>query len=99
MNIDGIWGLVAITTGMTLGWSYFGGLWLTIQRLPTVTCPMALVLGSFLLRIGITVMGFYLVMGGHWARLLLGLLGFLFMRAILVHRWGNRGFKLARVNR
>lgn len=40
---------------------------------------MLLAIGSFLLRLGVSLIGFYLVMGAHWERLLVCLLGFLVM--------------------
>ncbi len=95
MAIEEMWLLIALIAGMMLGFSYLGGLWFTIRQLPTATYPMILVLGSFILRIGTTVCGFYVVMGGHWVRLLIGLLGFLLIRAILVRRWGIQDPTLA----
>lgn len=95
MTIEGIWFLVSITVGMMLGCAYFGGLWFTIQRLPTAKYPTILVLSSLILRLGVTVFGFFLIMAGHWDRLMFGLLGFLFMRFLLVRHWGIRNRRLA----
>ena len=97
MGSEELWLLVALIAGMFLGVSYLGGLWFTIRRLPTATNPIILVLGSFILRIVITILGFYLIMEGHWIRLTLGLLGFLLIRTILVYGWKNRNPKLALV--
>lgn len=79
MNSDVLLFLLSIIAGMALGLSYFGGLGLTIRRLPTTGHPMLLAIGSFLLRLGVSLIGFYLVMGAHWERLLVCLLGFLVM--------------------
>jgi F1F0 ATPase subunit 2 len=44
--------------GLALGCLYFGGLWLTVRRLPTTQNPVLLTLLSFIGRIGIVVFGF-----------------------------------------
>jgi F1F0 ATPase subunit 2 len=43
---------------------------------------------SFLVRLAVTLPGFYLGMGGHWERLLVCLLGFVSMRFVLTRVWG-----------
>ncbi len=80
--------MLALTAGMGLGIFYFGGLWLTVRRLPTARRPAFLSLLSFFGRLGVVLFGFYLVMGSHWERLLVCLLGFLGVRVILVRLWG-----------
>jgi F1F0 ATPase subunit 2 len=77
----------ALAVGVGLGLFYFGGLWLTVRAVPTAHRPALLTLGSFLARLGMTLFGFYLIMGGRWERLLVALLGFILMRAILVRHW------------
>jgi len=79
---------VALVAGMGLGIFYFGGLWLTVQRLATARRPGLLSVSSFFVRLGVVLLGFYLVMDGRWQRLLLCLLGFLAVRGILVRLWG-----------
>lgn len=82
--------MLALAAGMGLGMFYFGGLWLTVRRLPTARWPAFLSLLSFFARLGVVLFGFYLVMGvgGHWERLLVCLFGFLVVRVILVRLWG-----------
>ncbi len=80
----------ALVAGTGLGLFYFGGLWLTVQRLPTARRPAFFSLLSFFGRLGVALFGFYLVMGGHWERLLVCLLGFLGVRVILVRVWGPK---------
>jgi F1F0 ATPase subunit 2 len=79
---------VALVAGLGLGLFYFGGLWLTIRRLPTSRHPALLTLGSFVGRLLVTLLGFYVVTGGRWELLLSSLVGFLVMRTILVYQWG-----------
>lgn len=85
--------ILALAAGIGLGVFYFGGLWLTVRRLPTAQHPALLSLLSFFARLGIVLSGFYLVMDGHWQRLLACLFGFLGVRFILVRRWGPEGMK------
>ncbi|MFW6127514.1 MAG: ATP synthase subunit I, partial [Thermodesulfobacteriota bacterium] len=64
------------------------GLWLTVQRLPGARRPGLLTLLSLIIRLGVTLAGFYLVMAGRWERLLVCLAGFLLVRILLVRRLG-----------
>lgn len=77
----------ALAGGIGLGIFYFGGLWLTIQYLPDTRRPGVLTLGSFLVRMGVILTGFYLLMDGQWERLLICLVGFLGTRNFLVHHY------------
>ncbi|MBA3017921.1 MAG: ATP synthase subunit I [Proteobacteria bacterium] len=84
--------LLSFTAGIGLGTFYFGGLWLTVRRLPTARNPALLSLGSFFGRLVLVLACFYFVMDGHWQRLMVCMLGFLGMRSILVRLWGpDRG--------
>lgn len=78
---------VALMAGIGIGLFYFGGLWVTVQRLPTTRHPALWTLGSFMGRTGLSLLGFYLTMGGRWERLLVCLFGFLVARHFLVPRW------------
>jgi F1F0 ATPase subunit 2 len=72
--------------GVALGGFFFGGLWWTVRAL-AVRSPSALLqLGSLLLRMGVTLLGFYLVGGSDAGRLLACLAGFVIAR-VLVARW------------
>jgi F1F0 ATPase subunit 2 len=87
MNQIGIL-VLAFVAGLGLGLFYFGGLWLTVQRLPQARHPGLLTLVSLIVRLGLTLAVFYLVMAGRWERLLACLVGFLLVRLVLVRRWG-----------
>jgi F1F0 ATPase subunit 2 len=78
---------LALLAGVALGLFYFGGLWLTVQRVTTSQRPELLTLGSFVLRMAVTLAGFYWVMDGRWERLVACLAGFFVMRSLLVRRW------------
>ena len=79
--------LLAVVVGLALGFVYFGGLWLTVQHLPQSRRPAVLSLVSLMIRLGLTLAVFYLVMAGRWERLLACLAGFLLMRLVLVRYW------------
>jgi F1F0 ATPase subunit 2 len=78
----------AFAAGLFLGAFFFGGLWWTVNR--GVSSPRAALwfLGGMLLRMSITLTGFYLVGGEDWQRWLLCLLGFILAR--LTVTWVTR---------
>ena len=78
---------MAFVAGIGLGILFFGGLWLTVQRISVSSWPALLALGSFWGRSAVCMLGFYLVMDGHWDRLAACLLGFLGARIVLVRYW------------
>jgi F1F0 ATPase subunit 2 len=77
----------SLIAGLALGTFYFGALWLTVRRLPDVRQPALLVLGSLAGRLSVTLLGIYVVTGGHWAKIGVCLLGFFVMRTIMIQRW------------
>jgi len=78
--------ILSMAIGVVLGIFYFGGLWLTLKKLPSSGNPYFLTLGSFFGRTVISLFGFYLVArGGHWERLLVCLFGFILMKVFLVY--------------
>lgn len=77
---------LAAAAGVGLGLLYFGGLWLTVRRLPDSRRPALLFGASFAGRTALTVLGFYLVMDGSWERMLACLGGFIIVRQVLVSR-------------
>ena len=76
--------------GIGLGTFYFGGLWLTLSRLMTTRNPLLLTLGSYLGRLALSFLGFYMVArAAEWQGLLVCLAFFLFVRTFMVRRWGK----------
>ena len=73
--------VMALLAGTALGLVFYAGLWWTVRRAPTFRRPGLSVLASLLLRMSVTLGGFYLVAGEDWARLLLCLMGFVLARA------------------
>ena len=63
---------------------FFGGLWWTVNKGVASERPALWFLGSILVRMSITLGGFYLVSGGHWERLVPCLLGFIVARVVVM---------------
>jgi F1F0 ATPase subunit 2 len=76
--------VLAALAGVALGAMFFGGLWYTARRGAASTWPALWFLGSLLLRMAITLPGFYVAGGGHWDRMLACLIGFLVARTIVM---------------
>jgi F1F0 ATPase subunit 2 len=72
--------VLALAVGIVLGAIFFGGLWWTVRQGVLSPQPVVWFLGSLLLRMSLTLVGFYLVSGGQWQRLLLCLAGFILAR-------------------
>jgi F1F0 ATPase subunit 2 len=76
--------ILAVLAGGVLGAIFFGGLWWTVRKGVASPRPAVWFFGSLLVRMAITLAGFYLVVtGGHWDRLLLCLLGFVTARVVV----------------
>lgn len=75
--------LLAAGVGFILGGLYFGGLWLTIRRLPDSRHPALLMLGSFMLRSVFVLAGFYPMIRQGWHNALFMLVGFILARLLL----------------
>ncbi len=75
--------------GLGLGLFFFGGLWLTVRRLPTAKLPGLWMMVSSVARSLGVLAGFYLVMSGRWDRLLSALIGFTLIRFIMAC-WSRR---------
>jgi len=79
---------LALVVGAGLGLFYFGGLWLTLQRLPESRHPALFALMSFFGRTVVVVLGIFLVARASWQRVAACLVGFVIVRGLLVRRLG-----------
>lgn len=68
--------------GICLGFLYFRCLWMTVKRLPESRHPIRLMAISFLFRMTLALLAFYLLMDGHAGRLFAALAGFIAAREI-----------------
>jgi F1F0 ATPase subunit 2 len=78
--------LIDVIIGGLLGIIFFGGLWLTVTKAVVSKRPELWFILSSLVRVGITLAGFYLASQGHWQRLVACLIGFILSRFI-VNKW------------
>ncbi|HBE32220.1 MAG TPA: ATP synthase subunit I [Cyanobacteria bacterium UBA11369] len=81
--------ILALLIGIGMGLIYFGGLWLTVRKLPNTSNPVLLSIVSFFGRVGFVGTGFYLLMvKAQYApiHLLACLLTFFGIRNLLVQR-------------
>ncbi|WP_420992897.1 ATP synthase subunit I [Cupriavidus sp. 30B13] len=78
--------LLAGLAGGALGGFFFGGLWWTVRQAmsPGLAPGRAALwqLGSLLLRMGVTLLGFHAIGAGHWERLAACLAGFTVARCV-----------------
>ena len=82
---DIVYMILAFIEGLLLGTIFFGGLWFTVRKLVTSKIPALWFLGSFILRISITLIGFYYISSGSWQRLLICVAGFIIARFAVIH--------------
>jgi F1F0 ATPase subunit 2 len=79
--------LFVFPLGFGLGIFYFSCLWFTVQHLTRTQHPVLLMVGSGVARLSVALLAFYFIIGGHWERLMIALLGFLLARTLLIARW------------
>jgi F1F0 ATPase subunit 2 len=80
---------IAFAAGLVLGLFYFGTLWFTVQNLARAKRPGLITIGGFFIRTGLTLLGFFVVMSGHWERAAACMAGFLVMRKFMTYRYGT----------
>ncbi len=79
------WITLALITGIVLGTFFFGGLWITVKKAIVSKAPVLWFMGSLILRVGVTLIGFYGIASGSWQRLLACGAGFTIARLIVLH--------------
>jgi F1F0 ATPase subunit 2 len=77
-----------LAAGLILGAFFFGGLWWTVIRGVSSRRPALWFFGSMLLRMSITLAGFYFIARDDWERWLLCVLGFVLARLLI--QWLTR---------
>jgi F1F0 ATPase subunit 2 len=75
--------VLVLLAGGALGALFFGGLWWTVLRGAASDKPARWFFASMLLRVGLTLAGFYALAGGQPDRLGLCLLGFIIARMVV----------------
>jgi F1F0 ATPase subunit 2 len=82
--------IVALLAGMALGGIFFGGLWLTIRHTLSSAALGLWLMGSFVVRTVIVLVGFYVIFAGDWRRLIACLVGFASARFVVAGLLGAR---------
>ena len=75
---------IALLAGLALGAIFFGGLWWTVRQGVRSNSPARWFFGSWLLRTGAVLAGFYFVGRGDWERLVTCLGGFIIARGVVL---------------
>lgn len=94
-----VYKILAFIVGLLLGTIFFGGLWFTVRKLATSKIPALWFLGSFLLRVSITLIGFYYISSGSWQRLLICVAGFITARYSVIYFTKSNNEKQVLLNR
>jgi F1F0 ATPase subunit 2 len=81
--------LVALPIGAGLGLIFFGGLWLTVVRIPSNRRPHLLLAGSFLLRLAVVLAGFYLLTPLGWQAMMIAMASLLITRQVMLRIKGR----------
>ena len=76
--------LLDLSAGCALGAFFFGGLYWTVRHGSVSRHPALYFFGSFLLRMSVTLAGFYGLAGGRWQSLMAALAGFLLTKVAFV---------------
>jgi F1F0 ATPase subunit 2 len=74
--------LLAFVSGFTLGAFFFTGLWLTVKIMVASKTPALLMMVSFFIRTGITLLGFYYVSYNKPGLLVICVTGFILARIV-----------------
>jgi F1F0 ATPase subunit 2 len=73
----------ALLGGGLLGGFFFGGLWWTVRKGLASQSPVLWFFGGMMLRMSVTLVGFYYVGGEDWRRWLACLIGFVVARHVV----------------
>lgn len=76
--------IISFLIGMLIGVLYFGGLYVTTQRINDVKSPGLLMITSMLLRMIILLIGLYYLAKTGIQSILIGFLGIMLVRFIMV---------------
>jgi len=86
--------LIPFIAGTAAGIFNYTGLWLTVCKMPEVKRPLLLVSSSFILRTGLILVIFYLVIQGSWQKMVICLVGFLLTRIFFIRYFRPRKQKI-----
>lgn len=76
--------IFSIVSGAAISFFYFGGLWLTLQKIEEHNLSYWLVLVSFVVRLAFVLAVFCALIIYHWASMAVALISFLATRQIIL---------------
>ncbi len=77
--------LISLAAGLTSGFLFYGGLWVTVKKGMSMKRPQLLFAVSFLLRSAMVVIIFYFAGAGQWQKIVICAVGLLIARAIVTY--------------
>ena len=77
---------LAFAGGIILGILFFGGLYITVQKMNTVKNPALIMILSFILRMVVLVIAFYFISKGGYKEVLFALAGVILTRLVMTFR-------------
>ncbi len=80
--------IIAFAEGFLIGTFFFGSLWWTTRRALGSSRPVIILLGGFLIRTVVVLVGLWLAAQGRWTNLVAFLLAFIAARMVVV-RWSR----------
>ncbi len=85
------WNLAfAFTAGMALGTFFSFNLWSSVKKMVDEKTPWHVLFASFLLRVSVVLLGFYLIMDGSKERLIAAVIGFVIVKEIMTRLLGRK---------
>ena len=79
---------IALGAGFLIGTFFFGSLWWTTKKILGSSHPTLFLVGGFLVRTAVVLVGLWLVSQGRWTNVASFLLGFIAARVVVV-RWSK----------
>ena len=76
--------VISFLIGLLLGILYFGGLYYSTKKFNKVKRPALFMILSFIIRMGILLIGFYYLAKIDYRNVLIGLVGVILVRVIMV---------------
>jgi len=77
--------IITLIVGLILGTIFYAGLWFTVKKALVSKTPAIWFIGSFIIRVTITLIGFYYVGNGNFKNLIVCLLGFIIARIVVTY--------------
>ena len=91
--------LMVLAGGFCLGFLFFGGLWFTSKKMLTSKKPVLWYLGSLVIRVGLTLLGFYYMGQNNFKYMLICLLGFISARFIVIRMTKTKEMKAMKLEK